>query len=68
MFSGTPVYSKRMLEMPAHFNINLNAEYKYTRILSFWVKLNNISFDKYYEWANYPSMRFLGLIGFTYSL
>jgi|WetSurMetagenome_2_1015567.scaffolds.fasta_scaffold57379_2 hypothetical protein len=68
MFSGTPVYSKRMLKMPAHFNINLNAEYKYTRILSFWVKLNNISFDKYYEWANYPSMRFIGLIGFTYSL
>ena len=68
MFYGTPFNSKQMINMPAHFNINLSAEYKYTKILSSWLKLNNISYDKYYEWSNYPSMRFLGLIGFTYSL
>jgi hypothetical protein len=68
MFFGTSITSKKMIELPAHFNLNLSAEYKYTKILSFWLKLNNISIDKYYEWANYPSLRFVGLIGFTYSM
>ena len=55
-------------EEPVHVNINLGVEYRYTRILSFWLKLNNISFDRYYEWAYYPTQRFIGLVGFTYSL
>ncbi len=53
---------------PVHVNINLNAEYRYTKILSFWVKLNNIAFNKYYEYAYYPTQRFLFLVGFSYSL
>jgi len=55
-------------EQPVHINFNLSAEYRYTRILSFWFKLNNISFNRYYEWAYYPSQRFIGMLGFTYSL
>src|SRR5450759_4838562 len=54
--------------MPAHFNLNLSAEYRYSKILSFWTKLNNISNNHYYEWAYYPSQRFLFMLGFTYSL
>ena len=53
---------------PSHVNINLSAEYRYTKILSFWLKLNNISFNRYYEWAYYPTYRFIGMVGFTYSL
>jgi hypothetical protein len=53
---------------PVHFNINLSAEYRYTKILSFWLKINNISFNRYYEWAYYPTHRFMCLVGFTYSL
>jgi hypothetical protein len=56
------------VDSPAHVNLNLGAEYRYTKILSFWVKLNNISFNRYYEWAFYPSQRFLLMAGFTYSL
>jgi hypothetical protein len=56
------------IPMPAYMNINLNAEYRYTKILSFWMKFNNISFSRYYEWAFYPSQRFMFLAGFTYSL
>jgi hypothetical protein len=55
-------------DSPAHLNLNLGAEYRYTKILSFWVKLNNISYNRYYEWAWYPSQRFLFMAGFTYSL
>jgi hypothetical protein len=56
------------IKTPAHININLNAEYRYTKILSFWLRLNNISFNRYYEWAYYPSQRFMFMAGFTYSL
>jgi hypothetical protein len=57
-----------LYEMPAHFNLNLGAEYRYSKILSFWTKLNNISNNRYYEWVYYPSQGFLFMIGFTYSL
>jgi hypothetical protein len=66
-FPGT-ILDTRIIDMPAHFNINLSAEYRYTKILSFWLKFNNISFNRYYEWAYYPSQRFIGMVGFTYSL
>jgi hypothetical protein len=56
------------IEMPAHVNLNFTAEYRYTRVLSVWTKLSNISNNRYYEWAYYPSQRFLCMIGFTYSL
>jgi hypothetical protein len=53
---------------PVHVNINLNAEYRYTKILSFWLKVNNIAFNRYYEYAFYPTQRFVCMIGFNYSL
>ncbi|MGC1389447.1 MAG: hypothetical protein WA816_00255 [Bacteroidales bacterium] len=59
---------KVIIEMPAHLNLNLSAEYRYSKILSFWIKLNNISYNRYYEWAFYPSQGFLLMLGFTYSL
>ncbi len=31
------------IDMPAHVNLNLTAEYRYSKILSFWTRLNNIS-------------------------
>ncbi len=57
-----------IIDMPYHVNLNLSAEYRYSKILSFWTKFDNISYKKYYEWAYYPSQRFLFMIGFTYSL
>ena len=57
-----------IFEMPVHFNLNLRAEYRYSKILSFWTKLNNISNNRYYEWVYYPSQGFLFMLGFTYSL
>jgi hypothetical protein len=57
-----------IITAPVGFYFNLSAEYRYTKILSFWLKFNNISFSKYYEWAYYPTQRFLCQVGFTYSL
>ena len=65
---GGPQVAPKTVELPMHMNLSLTAEYRYTKILSFWVKLNNISFNRNYEWAFYPSQRFLALVGFSYSL
>jgi len=56
------------VDLPAHFNLNLNAEYRYSNILSFWAKLDNISNKRYYDWAFYPTHGFMFMLGFTYSL
>jgi hypothetical protein len=56
------------IKLPVHLNMNLSAEYRYTKVLSFWTRLYNISDSPYFEWAFYPSQRFLFMIGFTYSL
>jgi hypothetical protein len=63
-----PATKSHPIDMPAHLNFNIGAEYRYTKILSFWLKFNNISFKKYYEWAYYHSQRFICQVGFTYSL
>jgi len=61
--TGTPV-----LTTPTHVNINFNAEYRYTKILSFWFKANNLGFNRYYDYAYYPTQRFLFMLGFSYSM
>jgi hypothetical protein len=60
--------SFNIVDIPSTLSFNLNAEYRYTKTLSFWIKLNNISFSRNYEWAFYPAQRFMCLVGFTYSL
>lgn len=53
---------------PLHVNVNFNAEYRYTKILSFWLRVNNIAFNRNYDWAFYPTQRFMCMLGLTYSL
>jgi hypothetical protein len=67
-FSAQSGFASEIIDMPVHFNLNLNAEYRYSKILSFWTRINNISIDRYYEWAYYPSQKFQFMLGFTYSL
>ena len=55
-------------ELPMNVSVNIGLEYRYTKILSFWTRLNNISLNRYYEWNFYPSQRFLFMAGFSYSL
>ena len=56
-----------IVDTPVLFNVNIGAEYRYSKILSFWTKINNLS-NSYYEWTYYPTQRFLFMVGFTYSL
>jgi hypothetical protein len=59
---------EKVVKLEMHPNLNLGAEYRYTRVMSFWVRANNLSYKKYYEWNYYPAHNFMILAGFTYSL
>jgi hypothetical protein len=54
-------------ELESAIDVNLGAEYRYSRLLSGFIQLNNILSDGYYEWNNYPTYGFNILIGLTYS-
>lgn len=54
--------------LPLAIDANLGAEYRYSKLLSFWVRFNNIAAQRYYLYNQYPSFRFRGMVGFTYAL
>lgn len=47
-------------------DINLGAEYRYSKMMSFFVSFNNIGNFRYYRWEKYPSQRFLFMAGLTF--
>lgn len=49
-------------------DFNLGVEYRYTKVLSAWIKFNNFTFSKYYIWNLYTAQRFNMMLGITYSL
>ncbi|MCX6291121.1 MAG: hypothetical protein NT126_05095 [Bacteroidetes bacterium] len=51
----------------SYLDANLGLEYRYSKILSFYMHLNNLGFTRYYQWSQVPSERFNLLGGLTYS-
>lgn len=49
-------------------DINFGAEYRYSKLLSGFLRLNNLAASKYYRWQHYPAHRFNMMIGVTYAL
>jgi len=49
-------------------DLNLSIEYRYTKILSAFMCLNNNTSAKYYRWNQYPMQGFNLMAGFTYAL
>ncbi|MDI9340853.1 MAG: hypothetical protein QM534_09830 [Sediminibacterium sp.] len=47
-------------------DINLGAEYRYSKMLSFWAQFNNIAHQRYYRWERYPTQRFNFMMGLTF--
>jgi len=48
-------------------DINVGAEYRFTKALSFWINFNNLTNKKYYRWNNYRSYGINLLAGVSYS-
>jgi hypothetical protein len=62
--AGNPVTKK----LDPLLDINLGFEYRYTKLLSGFLKFYNITSTRYARWNQYPSQQFFFMIGFTYSL
>ncbi len=56
------------LELDGITDFNLRLEYRYSRILSGFIRLNNITNTNYYKWNHYPVQGFSVKAGFTYSM
>ena len=54
--------------LPLAVDANLGVEYRYSKLLSFWARFNNIAAQRYYLYSQYPSFRFRAMVGFTYAL
>jgi outer membrane receptor protein involved in Fe transport len=59
----TPLKPK---QLQGWVDANLEAEYRYTKMLSFFVRFNNIASQRYYRWEQNPSMRFNFMLGLTF--
>lgn len=55
-------------QLPARLGLDLSAEYKYNRAISFFAKIDNLTCQRYFLWANYPAQRFNLLLGLTYTI
>jgi hypothetical protein len=54
--------------LPLTVDANLGIEYRYSKLLSFWARINNLAAQKYYLYNQYPAFRFRVMVGFRYSL
>ena len=54
--------------LPMRYGVNAEVEYRHNRALSFFLKMDNLAFQRYWYWANYPSQRGLFLAGLTYTI
>lgn len=56
------------LFLPLRYGLNLEVEYRHNKALSFFLKADNLLFQRYFYWQNYPSYRGLFLLGLTYTI
>lgn len=64
--NDTPVALEETL--PLTVDANLGVEYRYSKLLSFWIRVNNLAAQRYYLYHQYPAYRFRVMLGFSYSL
>ncbi|MCR4829095.1 MAG: hypothetical protein K5864_06500 [Bacteroidales bacterium] len=53
--------------IPFRFGLDAHVEYRYNRALSFFAKFDNLTCQRYYIWAHYPSSRLNMMLGLTYT-
>ncbi len=53
-------------ELNGLIDVNLEAEYRYTKMLSFFTRFNNIANQRYYRWERYPTQRFNFTVGLSF--
>ncbi len=61
---GTYITEPKLLN--SLVDVNLGAEYRYSKMLSFFVKFNNIANMRYVRWEKYPTQQFNFMIGLSF--
>ena len=54
-------------ELDGFVDFNLGLEYRYSKVLSGYLKLRNILSDNYYQWNHYPVYGLQAFLGITYA-
>jgi len=68
-FDSEPVMLPILLqELPSQFHMNLGVYYNYTKNISAYLKLNNLTNSKQDVWIGYREVGFNGLFGLNYFL
>lgn len=58
--------SYKPIQVKGWADLNLEAEYRYSKMLSFFARFNNIAGQRYYRWERYPSQRFNFMVGLSF--
>lgn len=53
--------------LKAYADLNLGFDYRYSKVLSIFVQINNLTATRYFKWYNYPSYKLNVMGGLTYS-
>lgn len=64
---GEPTYILTPEKLKGWTDVNLGVEYRFTKALSFWININNLTNNKYYRWVNYRMYGINLLGGVSYS-
>jgi hypothetical protein len=67
-FAPGTALDNEMLTLKGFVDLNLGIEYRYTKLLSAFLHLNNILGTRQYFWNQYPAIGFNVMAGFTYAL
>ncbi|MDR0790408.1 MAG: hypothetical protein LBO06_06400 [Bacteroidales bacterium] len=52
-----------LVSLSPRIDLNLAAQYDFNKQLSLFINLNNLAFQRQYQYINYPSQRFMAMIG-----
>jgi len=61
-------FARPEIGLDGFVDLNFKAEYQFTKLLSFYLRLNNILGQGYQIWNQYPVQRFSVFAGFSYIL
>ena len=66
--SNTDNIGLEVEKLKGSLNVNLGAEYRYSKTISAFIDIYNLTGSNYNQWLFYPTQKFLLIAGFTYSL
>ncbi len=54
-------------DLKGYVDANIGIDYRYSKVLSVFVKVHNLTASRYFEWYRYPSYKINAMAGLSYS-